>query len=109
MVGGPGTLSLSLTELRLDWLAAAATRGHAYLHEELEPALLALPGLDQLQGDGLIGAELRGHLLELLPGGAVELTGRRDTTQPTSHPCLEPLPLFLQGLPGAWAAIPEPA
>ena len=85
------------------------SRGQAYLHEELEPALLALPGLDQLQSDGLIGAELCSHLLELLPGRAVELTRRTDTIQPTSHPGLEPLPLFLQGLPGAWAAIPEPA
>lgn len=44
-----------------------------HLHEELESALLALLGLDQLQGYGLVGAELGGHLLELFSGSAIKL------------------------------------
>lgn len=85
LVNFPPQFCCAVTEL-------AAFRGNEqHLHEELEPALLALPGLDQLQSDGLIGAELRGHLLELLPGRAVELRGRTDTTRPHT-PAWDPLP-----------------
>lgn len=60
--------------------AGCAGEAAAHLHEQLEPAVLALLGLDQLQGGRLVGAELGGHSLQLLPGGAVEL--RQSGQQP---------------------------
>lgn len=60
--------------------AGCAGEAVAHLHEQLEPAVLALLGLDQLQGGRLVGAELGGHSLQLLPGGAVEL--RQSGQQP---------------------------
>lgn len=50
-------------------------RRGANLHEDLEAGLLALLGFDQLQGDGLVRAEVRGHLLDFLLGQAVKLGG----------------------------------
>lgn len=50
-------------------------RRGANLHEDLEAGLLALLGFDQLQGDGLVRAEVRSHLLDFLLGQAVKLGG----------------------------------
>lgn len=69
-------------------------RRGANLHEDLETGLLALLGFDQLQGDGLVRAEVRSHLLDFLLGQAVELGGHRGCSvtprlgPPRPHPGL---------------------
>lgn len=80
----------------------------AHLHEELESALFALLRLDQLQGYGLVGAELSGHLLEFLPGGAIKLRGRTGATSITTLPGRPTMPVLRPRVPPL-AALPVPA
>lgn len=47
--------------------------GRRYLHEDLEAGLLALLGFDQLQGDGLVSAEVGCDLLDFLACWPIEL------------------------------------
>lgn len=56
------------------------------LHEDLETGLLALLGLDKLQRDGLIGAEVSSDLLDLLLGQAVKLGAQKDVGSETNRP-----------------------
>lgn len=56
------------------------------LHEDLETGLLALLGLDKLQSDGLIRAEVSSDLLDLLLGQAVELGEKKDVGLDTNKP-----------------------
>lgn len=72
-----------------------------HLHEELKARLLPLLGSDQLQRHGLVGAELRSHLLEFLKRSPIEL-GRRRRRRWGSPWEQGPLPPRPQGPPPQW-------